>query len=309
MASTYHINPRIRAYGKARIDITQRARNLEEWQDGWHDSLHPFAFEFLDRWKFNVEYKVDDFAAEVGFFIDILGFTVIEFSPSHAQFTTPDQEFSFSVAAALDDEESTNPETLRIQLMVDEVKETCEELEQRGIIFEQRPQPLRDGSRLTVGYFRTPHGIPIDLWGYQVDVEDEETTDQNNGSEEFEMDLEEENAWQGLDEKDSEPTPSGDLLQTGELPPHDPPSNSIESDSEETDSLELVYEDEEDPDLVNKLIDSFDRFRSSRPLSRFSSNDKRENRSTNIKPNRFTNSSRYNNKGMNRGAQDIQDNL
>jgi catechol 2,3-dioxygenase-like lactoylglutathione lyase family enzyme len=277
MATSYHINPRIRAYGKARIDITQRAKDEEEWLDGWRQSLHPFAFEFKDLWKFNIEYIVDDFAAEVGFYVDILGFPVSEFSPSHAQFTTPDQEFSFSVAAALEDEESTNPETFRIQFMIDEIMETCEELQQRGISFEQFPQPLRDESNLYVGYFRSPHGIPIDLWGYQQDVEDEELSDLV-AEEDSGRDLDKTSNWEEIDQDDSEETTGIESPQTdGNSLLEDPLDTSVPIDPQD-DSQELVYENEEDPDLVNKLIDSFDRFRSSRPLSKITPTNSRTRR-------------------------------
>jgi len=42
---------------------------------------------------------------------------------------------------------------------------TATELERRGIKLEQWPQPCADGSTLYIGYFRTPHGICVDLWG------------------------------------------------------------------------------------------------------------------------------------------------
>jgi catechol 2,3-dioxygenase-like lactoylglutathione lyase family enzyme len=188
MTSSYHINPRIRAYGKARIDVTRRAQNEIEWQKLWRKPLNPFPFEFVPGWKFCVEYKVDDFAAEVGFFIDILGFPVIAFSPSYAQFTTPEGDFCISVSALREADKSTPPETLRLQFRVEDILETMEMLEQRGIIFEQKPIPVQEGSNQVAGYFRTPHGVCVDLWGEIVkkpdihdlmedDEEDEDETD------------------------------------------------------------------------------------------------------------------------------------
>lgn len=166
MASTYHVNPRIRAYGKARVDITRRAKDEKDWQTLWKAPRHSFPFTWEGGWKQCIEYQVDDFAAEVGFFIDFLGLTVGAFSPSYAMFTSPDQEFAFSVAAVADGERSTPPDTLRIRFMVKDIMKTAKELERRGITFERKPQP--DGgpdSSFYTGYFRTPHGICVDLWG------------------------------------------------------------------------------------------------------------------------------------------------
>lgn len=188
MPSSYHINPRIRAYGKARIDITLRAKDEIEWQKLWREPLNPFPFKFVPGWKFCVEYKVDDFAAEVGFFIDILGFPVIAFSPSYAQFTIPGGDYCISVSSLRETEKSTPPETLRLQFRVEDILETTGMLVQRGIVFEQKPAPVQEGSHQVAGYFRTPHGVCVDLWGEIVkrpdihdlmeeDEEDEEETD------------------------------------------------------------------------------------------------------------------------------------
>ena len=165
MPPNHHINPRFRAYGKARIDITRRAQSEAEFQQLWRQPVNSFPFEFSNEWKFCVEYKVDDFAAEVGFYIDILGFPVIAFSPSYAQFTDPQGDFRISVASLRDGEKSTPADTLRLQFMVKDILQLAEMLEKRGIIFERKPEPIQEGSSQAVGYFRTPHGICMDLWG------------------------------------------------------------------------------------------------------------------------------------------------
>jgi predicted enzyme related to lactoylglutathione lyase len=165
MSTVHHINPRFRAYGKARIDVTRRARDEIEWQMMWREPLNPFPFEFPGSWQFCAEYKVDDYAAEVGFFIDVLGFPALAFSPSYAQFTSPDGGFCLGVMAAKPGERSTDPETLRFQFMVEDIHETAQMLEQRGIRFEQKPVQESAGSSRVTATFRTPHGVRMDLWG------------------------------------------------------------------------------------------------------------------------------------------------
>jgi catechol 2,3-dioxygenase-like lactoylglutathione lyase family enzyme len=170
--SKHHINPRFRAYGKARIDIAKRVRDQGDWYKLWKEPTNPFPFSWGENWRQCVEYKVDDFAAEVGFFIDILGLPVNAFDPDYAMFTSPRRDFFLSIVPTFDDEYSTPPEAIRVQFMVDDIFSTAEELQRRGVQFEQQPQPCQEGSSLFIGYFRTPHGICVDLWGFVDEGDD-----------------------------------------------------------------------------------------------------------------------------------------
>ena len=164
----HHVNPKFRAYGKARIDIAVRATNPAEWQKLWKKPAFPYPFTWGENWKQCIEYKVDDFPAEVGFFIDILGLPINAFDPGYAMFTSPKGEFYFAVIPTLEGEKSTPPDSIRIQFMLEDIFQTASELERRGIQFEQWPQACSEGSSLYIGYFRTPHGICVDLWGLVV---------------------------------------------------------------------------------------------------------------------------------------------
>ena len=181
MATKYHINPRFRAYGKARIDVTQRAKNEQEWQNQWRDPLHKFPFSPGSGWRFCFEYKVDDYAAEVGFFIDVLGFPVRAFSPSYAQFTSPDGEICFSVLATGEGEESTPPDSIRLYLNVDNLSQASSELVSRGIAYEAITGEGKAGGGLQAGYFRSPHGVCIELWS-ESGIETESIDDEEDES-------------------------------------------------------------------------------------------------------------------------------
>ena len=161
-----HINPRFRAYGKARIDIAQRAVTRDDWDRLWKKTTNPFPFSWGESWKQCIEYKVADFPAEVGFFIDILGFPVNAFDPDYAMFTSPNGDFYFSVVPALKDEAVTPPEAIRLQFMVEHISDTVLELERRGVKFDQLPARVAENSSLLIGSFHSPHGIGIDLWGF-----------------------------------------------------------------------------------------------------------------------------------------------
>ncbi len=166
-----HINPRVRAYGKARLDIARRVQTQQDWDALWIPPSHTFPFEFSTSgsWKQCIEYRVDDFAAEIGFWIDILGLQVIAFSPDYVQFSSPGGEFTFAVSATLDGQASTPPGTFRIQFFVQDLLKTVEELVHRSLTFDQPPVPQQPDSTLYFATFSTPHGIPIDLCG-EVEV-------------------------------------------------------------------------------------------------------------------------------------------
>ena len=165
MSTNYPINPRVRAFGKARIDIAERAKNPADWEKLWKPPSASYPFVLGESWKQCVEYRVDDFAAEVGFFIDVLGLPVNAFDPGYAMFTSPQRDFFFAVVPTPHAEQSTPPDAFRLQFMVKDIISTTHELEQRGVFFEQPPLPLHPGSSLSIAGFRTPHGICIELWG------------------------------------------------------------------------------------------------------------------------------------------------
>ncbi len=160
------VDPRIRAYGKARLDMAQRMHSQEDWERVWVPARHSFPFHWQDARKYSFEYTVDEFAAEVGFFIDVLGFPVTAIGTDYAMFTSPDDAFHFAVVPTPPDGRPTPADTVCMQFMVADILAAAAELESRGVTFESRPQPVTPGSRQLSGYFRTPNGVCVDLWGH-----------------------------------------------------------------------------------------------------------------------------------------------
>lgn len=165
MAEQKPVNPRFRAYGRARLEIARQAKSREEWNELWKPPQNAFPFTWGRHWKHCVEYRVEDYATEAGFFIDVLGFPVNAFDPQYAQFTGPDGEFFIAFMPASENNPATPPDALRLQFMVADLTGTTAELDRRGVVFDQQPRPLGPGSNLSVASFRTPHGIQVDLWG------------------------------------------------------------------------------------------------------------------------------------------------
>lgn len=221
MTTPFRIDPRIRAYGKARIDVTRRARDEREWQTQWREPRYPFPFRWEGGWRHCIQYTVDDFAAEIGFYIDVLGFPVNAFSPSYAQFTSPDQAFFFAVAAIQEGAQSTPFDSLRMQFMVEDLPATIEELEKRNISFERKPES--DEVFPAIAILRSPHGIGIELWGVVRDQprdathemsEEDDTADFWADDDEVEDEVDEQEA---DDTQDDAEQPSYEGIGDGEL--------------------------------------------------------------------------------------------
>jgi catechol 2,3-dioxygenase-like lactoylglutathione lyase family enzyme len=240
----FPVNPRVRAYGKARLDIASRVHTPSDWEKLWKRPAFPFPFTWGAYWKQCIEYKVDDFAAEVGFYTDILGLPVNALDPGYAMFTSPGGDFFIAIVPTPEGVHSTPPDAIRIQFMVADVFATARELERRGISLEQWPQPCADGSTLYIGYFRTPHGICVDLWGL-VEVQDSSDpmpspTSSNTPDLEMSQIL-------GEPEEDNEDI-SGEIdvqASGNQLPPEQSDEERQEPQPEPEELLEVEYIDEE----------------------------------------------------------------
>ncbi|NUN48477.1 MAG: VOC family protein [Candidatus Brocadiae bacterium] len=153
-----------RAMGEARIEVARVAKTPMDWKRLWKKPAHEWAIRWGTCWKACFEYRVTDFAAEVGMFVDVLGFPTNAFGPDYAMFTSPEKDFYFSVVKAKAGEKPTPADAVHLQFMVEDLFGLAKEFEARGVVFEQAPTS-HEGSPIYSATFRTPNGIPVDLWG------------------------------------------------------------------------------------------------------------------------------------------------
>lgn len=154
-----------RVFGKKRLEISNTCKSSEDWQSLWVASEYPFNFKAGACWTFTVEYKVADFEAELGFFIDILGLDSNALDTEYAMIMEPEGKYYFSIVKT-SPEKVTPVDAIRLEFMLDDIKKVSEELINRGIEFEQVPKPYGEGSPMYRGTLRTPNGIQIALWGF-----------------------------------------------------------------------------------------------------------------------------------------------
>ena len=152
-------------FGVSRIKIAEKAKTQEDWKRNWVNPRYRYNFKLGPWWKMTIEYKVDDFPAEVGFFTDILGFPTNALGNSYAMFTSPSDEFHISIIETPKDQVCTPDDAIKIEFMVKNIAGVTEDLRKRGIRFEK--ELSRSGgkdSQFISGSFRTPNNIKITLW-------------------------------------------------------------------------------------------------------------------------------------------------
>jgi predicted enzyme related to lactoylglutathione lyase len=155
-----------RAYGSERIEFVKSAKTKEDWKK-WQDSKNKFPFEWGSCWNKTIEYRVSDYEAEIGFFIDVLGFDCNSISDSYAMFMSPAKEFFFSVRKPKEGESSTPADAISIEFMIKNMKKTADSLKSRGVQFTLEPQQEEPGSPMYISRFKTPNGINIQLWSME----------------------------------------------------------------------------------------------------------------------------------------------
>jgi hypothetical protein len=162
------MHERSRALGEARIRLAESIGSPEEWKDRWTAPGFDFPFS-LAHWKHCMCYSVDDYAAEAGFLIDVLGIRATIFGPDNALLSGPDGAFCVQIAGVSDGGPSTPPETVGLMFYVDNIVDACAALEERGIAFEEPLAPMGGPeSTFMSAEFKTPHGVPVSLWGTQA---------------------------------------------------------------------------------------------------------------------------------------------
>jgi len=159
--------------GQERLAIAATATSAEDWNALAASLPHSFPLEWGECWRQSTEYRVSDFAAEVGFYTDVLGCSIMVLSDTYAMFTSPDNAFNVAFVPVQQGEE-TPSHAMAIEFMVNNIAETVATLQGRGVVFESLPSPPTSQPILTIASFRTPNAIQMRLWSVvnpQIEVQ------------------------------------------------------------------------------------------------------------------------------------------
>ena len=163
MDATANLVDRCRDLGTARLALAAELQTPEAWRERWTPPEHDFPFRWGTCWTQCTTYGVEDYAAEIGFFHDLLGLPANAFSADFCMFTSPDKAFYLAVVPAGDELAATPPESLDLGFMVQDLPAVAEELERRGVVFSAPPAPYGNSPMLKAE-LRTPAGIRVSLW-------------------------------------------------------------------------------------------------------------------------------------------------
>lgn len=167
--ATASMAERCRELGRRRIEALANCRTPDDYRQAYVEPP-PVALQWGTCWKHTVEYRVDDVAAEAGFFMDLFGFDANVLSPEYVMIMGREGEFFLSFRPPAGGEQTTPPDALSLEFMVADVKATAAELERRGAVLTQPPEPYgAEGSAMVTCLLQTPHGVQVKLWCFYAD--------------------------------------------------------------------------------------------------------------------------------------------
>lgn len=150
--------------GRARLERIARFNlNGRDESDPWPE---PPSYPFVPSqyWLSTIELNVADHAAEVGFWIDLLGFSMGAFWDDALMVRSPDNTFGLSLYPAGEDRPPV--QGVRIELMIDNLVEAAQALKERGVI-DDAPfgEPWGAENVMRTCVLTSPSGIRVSLLG------------------------------------------------------------------------------------------------------------------------------------------------
>ncbi|MCC7492832.1 MAG: hypothetical protein IT204_10810 [Fimbriimonadaceae bacterium] len=151
------------ALGEHRLALIGSFTSAADWQQRWPAPQHDWPFEWGTCWKACFVLPVPDFAAEVGFFIDLLGCAVNAAWEDHVMLMSPDGAFTFTLTRG---QPGALPPGLRLELMLGNLTAAAAALAARGVPHQPLGAPWGEDSPMRTCELLSPSGLPLQLWGF-----------------------------------------------------------------------------------------------------------------------------------------------
>ena len=160
------LNLTCKKLGTKRIKIISEIKSPQEYAKKWPKPKNKFNFKWGDCWKAVIEYGVSDYEAEVGFYIDYLGFSLNAIWDDHAMLMTPDGEYAFTIYRDKTVKGKID-KLLNVQFMLGNIKSVSSRLKRNKVkIVQALKNEWGKDSAMKKFKFLTPNGIQITLWGF-----------------------------------------------------------------------------------------------------------------------------------------------
>ena len=123
-----------------------------------------YPFRWGDCWTGNIGVAVADLEAEIGFWVDVMGFRPFVFFDETLMFRSPDNTFGMSLSRATD--EAPPSDSITVELMLENIEEAVERLRERGAEFDRMLHPVwGEENTMRTSELTSPAGFHIILWG------------------------------------------------------------------------------------------------------------------------------------------------
>lgn len=153
------------ALGRERLALSERLDTPEQWKEQWKGPLHDYPFTWGDCWKAHVVFAVPHFEAELGFYLDVLGFGLNAMWDDHAMLISPDKAFSFVIQRG-SPEDHARPQNVHLEFMVGNIEEAHASLKQRGVpVSDDLLAEWGEEHPMRTFQVRSPSGYELKIWG------------------------------------------------------------------------------------------------------------------------------------------------
>jgi hypothetical protein len=148
-------------FGARRLRALASIKSREDWATKWPAAKHAYPFTWGECWKAVVEYGVKDYAAELGFYLDVLGMSVNATWDDHAMITSPDGEYAFTIYKA-----KATAREMNLQFMIGNIADAAAQLKRRKVtVVEDLAAPWGEQAPMRTFRLATPNRHVITLWG------------------------------------------------------------------------------------------------------------------------------------------------
>ena len=153
------------ALGRERLALAEALQTPEDWKEKWKDAKHDYPFTWGDCWKAHVVFAVPHFEAELGFYLDVMGFGLNAMWDDHAMLISPDKEFSFVICKG-NPEKHAKPESVHLEFMIGNIEEAFTALQERGVPMSgELNAEWGDEHRMRTFELTSPSGYELKIWG------------------------------------------------------------------------------------------------------------------------------------------------
>ena len=149
--------------GKSRLETLAKIRSAEDFEKMWQEPENAAPVKWGDCWKACVEYAVPELEAEVGFYIEVLGFGINAAWDNRVMLISPDGEYTFTIYSEAD---STPSQSLQMEFMVSNIAEINQAMKACGVPYEQELKKVwGEESDMKTIIVKTPSEIQLTMWG------------------------------------------------------------------------------------------------------------------------------------------------